>query len=244
MPQRIPVPKNIEAEVLFKADHTCSICRKSVAAQIAHIDGNPQNNNEDNLLVLCPNDHAKVDARSPIGKGYTKLELIKYKNDWEATVAERRRAFATPTLSRLIRFDGVDVNTVYLEVEGGQIRAFQDALTFELLGFNWGNVDVYPDTDKRKFVILPPLQELGSSKKVRLRFLNGTLANEVYVIWEDGKKHHVPDPETLREIGGFNDIELLGYEVFNSIPHGQPLLDIFAIRTKHILQQAMINDQN
>lgn len=245
MTSRIPVPKNIEAEILFLADHTCSICRNpSTASQIAHIDGNPQNNKPENLMVLCPNDHAKVDSRSPIGKSYTAIELKKYKNDWEYVVKKRREAFTNPPLSRLIRFDGVDVNTVYLEVTTGQLRAFQDPLSFELLGFNWGNVDVYPDVDRNKFNILPPLGKLDESKKIRLQFSNGTLANEVYVIWEDGKKHHVPDPETLRQIGGFDSVEKLSYDTFNAIPHGQSLLDIFTIRNKRILQQAMINTEN
>ena len=141
-------------------------------------------------------------------------------------------------MSRLIRFDGPDVNTIYLEVEPGVIRGFQDALTFNLLGFNWGNVDVYPDHDKNKFKVEQALQKASQSKKVRLKFSNDSYAREIYIIWEDGKKHHVPDPETLNEIGGFEKVESLSYGEFNAIPHGQTLLSIFTVRTRQLMKDA------
>lgn len=238
--KRIPIPKDVEAEVLFRADHTCSICNNpSFGIQIAHMDNNPRNNSEDNLIAVCPNDHNKIDSKSPMSKSFTRLELKKYKKHWEGIVRRRRKALENPSLIRLVRFDGADINTVYLETEAGILRGFQDPLTFELLGFNWGNVDVFPDEYKNKFKFQPPLKKIIECRKIRLKFLNGTLANEVYIIWEDGRKHWVPDSETLNEIGGFKNIEELSYLEFNSIPHGQPLLDIFQIRTKRILQESM-----
>lgn len=237
---RIPIPKNLEADVLFKANHTCSICNDpNIGVQIAHIDDNPSNNDETNLIVLCVNHHDKAHIKSPISKSYTKRELEKYKNNWENTVKLRRKALESPQLVRLIRFDGADVNTVYLEIEPNILKSFQDSLTFELLGFNWGNVDIYPDSYKGKFIFQRPLEKLINSKKMRLKFSNGTLANEIYVIWEDGRKHHVPDPETMKEIGGFSHIEEVDFLEFNAIPHGQPLVNIFTVRTNRILKEAM-----
>lgn len=243
--KRIPIPRDTEAEVLFKADHACCICNNSdFGVQVAHIDKNRNNNQENNLIVLCPNDHAKVDSVSPISKSYTQLELKRYKKNWEETVQKKRKALENPPSVRLVRFDGFDVNTVFLETEPDVLRGFQDALTFELLGFNWGNVDVYPNEYKNKFRIQQPLKKISDCKKIRLKFINGTLANEVYIIWEDGRKHWVPDSETLKEIGGFQNIEELGYLEFNSVPHGQSLLDIFQVRTKRILQESMIENKN
>jgi len=237
---RIPIPKNLEADVLYKANHTCSICNDpNIGVQIAHIDDNPSNNNEANLIVLCVNHHDKAHIKTPISKSYTKQELEKYKNNWENTVELRRKSLESPQLVRLIRFDGADVNTVYLEIEPKILKAFQDPLTFELLGFNWGNVDVYPDSYKTKFTFQTSLEKLSNSKKVRLKFSNGTHANEIYVIWEDGRKHHVPDPETMRELGGFSDINEVDFLEFNAIPHGQPLVNIFTIRTNRLLKEAM-----
>lgn len=237
---RIPIPKDTEADVLFKANHMCSICNDpNIGVQIAHIDDNPSNNNEANLIVLCVNHHDKAHIKSPISKSFTKREIEKYKNNWENTVRLRRKALECPQLVRLIRFDGVDVDTVYLEIEPNTLKAFQDSLTFELIGFNWGNIDVYPDSYKSKFTFQSPLEKLSNSKKIRLKFSNGTHANEIYVIWEDGRKHHVPDPETMREIGGFSNIEEVDFLEFNAIPHGQPLVNIFTIRTNRMLKVAM-----
>lgn len=235
---RIPIPKDIEADVLFKANHTCSVCNDpGVGVQIAHIDDNPSNNDEANLIVLCVNHHDKAHIKSPISKSYTKRELEKYKITWESTVRLRRKALESPQHVRLIRFDGIDVNTVYLEIEPNILRGFQDSLTFELLGFNWGNVDIYPDSYKSKFTFQEPLEKISDSKKIRLKFSNGTHANEIYIIWEDGRKHHVPDPETLREISGFSNIKEIDFLEFNAIPHGQPLINIFTVRTNRILAE-------
>jgi hypothetical protein len=240
MSKRMSIPKDVEAEVLFKADHTCSVCHKSnKGIQVDHIDGNRNNNRESNLIVLCLHHHDKKSSKSPMSKGYSAKELKKYKENWEMIVRKRRKALYEPPKMRLIRFDGPDVNTVYLETEPGKLRAFQEPLTFELLGFNWGNVDIYPEEYKKNFLIETPLKKISESKKIRLRFSNGTLANEVYVVWEDGRKHHVPDPGTLKEIGGFKEIDDIDYRKFNAIPHGQPLENIFTIRTNRLLKEAM-----
>jgi len=175
---------------------------------------------------------------------YTKLELIKYKNDWENKVQEDRNSLRNPSKIRLIRFDGKDKGTVYLETSKNTLRAFQDPLTFELLGFNWGNVDVYPEIDRKKFHFEKSLHEVNKCKKIRLKFADGTVANEIYVIWDDGKKHHVPDTETLSEIGGFKNVEEIDLEEFNITPHGQQLLDIFTVRTKVLLKDTFRQMQN
>lgn len=235
--KRIPIPKNIQADVLFMADHTCSICgdtNKNV--QIAHIDNNPSNNNEENLITLCLVHHDKVHSKSIMTKNYTELELKQYKANWETIVKAKRKTLENPSSIRLIRFDGQDKGTIYLETSISTLRAFRDPLTFELLGFNWGNVDVFPEHDKGKFTFEKPLKEINKCEKIRLKFADGTLANEIYIIWEDGRKHHVPDTETLGEIGGFEDIQEVNLKDFNIIPHGQQLLDIFTVRTKELLK--------
>jgi len=237
---RVPIPTDTEAEVLFKADHTCSVCGDaSLNVQVDHIDGNNSNNKESNLIVLCLKHHDKKSSKSPMSKSYTRKELERYKKNWEMIIEKRRESLYDPPKVRLIRFDGPDVNTVYLETEQNVLRRFQDALTFELLGFNWGNVDIYPDSYKSKFTFQKSLEKVSDSKKIRLKFSNGTPANEIYIIWEDGRKHHVPDPETLKEISGFSNIREIDFLEFNAIPHGQPLVNIFTIRTNRLLAEAM-----
>ena len=55
---RIPIPKDIEAKVMFNHDRTCCVCNeKMLRIEIHHIDENPSNNSEDNLAVLCAECH-------------------------------------------------------------------------------------------------------------------------------------------------------------------------------------------
>lgn len=236
---RIPIPVDIEASVLFKAEHICSKCRNSrLDVQIHHIDGDPSNNKENNLMVLCLQDHSVASSKSTMSKGYTQAELKKYKEDWESIVKERREALREPSKITLVRFDGPDVNTIFLQTKEGVLRGFQDSQTFEHLGFNWGNVDVYPVEDKKKFTIEPPLTRLRDCPQIRLKYQSGGLANEVFLIWDDGRKHHIPDPETLKIVGG-KEVEEVGNEKFNAFPHGEPLKSIFEVRTNTILKDAM-----
>ncbi len=230
------------AEALFASDHTCAVCRnRGMGVQIHHIDSKPDNNSPNNLIVLCPNDHDKASSTSTMSKAYQPAELIKYREDWKERVRAMRDSLSQPALARLIRFDDSDVDTVYLEVSENTLRAFKDDNTFGFLGFNWGNVDIYGQTDREKFKFGEPLSRIQDSRKVRVKFQNGSLANEVYIIWDDGRKHHVPDPETMNFLGGFDGVDSVGYKEFNTIPHGQPLLDIFTLRTRKLLQNAMHN---
>lgn len=237
MSNRPKVPIDIEASVLFKAEHKCSICQHD-SVQVAHIDRSHNNNKESNLMTACPNHHADIDSKSPIKKGYTKQELKKYKRDWESRVRKGRSALKEFARIALLRFDGPDVNTVYLEIRPGVLRGFQDPNTLQHLGFNWGDVDVFLEEDKQRFKIEDPLKKLSECKKIRLIFQNGAPANEIYIIWDDGKRHHIPDPYTLDSIGGSTPIDLNNKE-FNAIPHGAPLKSIFEVNTNLILKEAM-----
>ncbi len=237
---RVPIPKGIEADVLFRSDHRCSICAKQ-GINIHHIDGNRNNNKLKNLMVVCVSHHDVISSKSPMSKGYTPKELEKYRDDWHARIEKMRDSLSTTSESRLIRFDGKDTGTVYLEVETNALREFQDRDTFEHLGFNWGSIDIFLDEDREKFLFDKPLTKLKDSRKIRVRFQNGDLANEVFIIWDDGRKHHVPDPETLKKFGGFENVDNIDYLEFNTIGHGKPILDIFTVNNRMLLMKAMKN---
>lgn len=240
MSKRVPIPKDIEAEILFGSDHVCCICRdRTKTVQIHHIDSNNSNNIKANLAVLCLSDHDRASTKSKISKGLTPKEIQKYKESWEKLVIESRKSIDLSYHAQLVRFDGEDVDTIYLDVGNNILRAFQDPDTFDALGFQWGNVDLYTDADKRKFTISDPLRTLKNSRKIRVRFKNGNRANEVYVVWDDGRKHHIPDPDTLEELGGFQSVEDVDYLEYNSIPHGTKIIDIFTRRNRDLLREMM-----
>ncbi|HLG91329.1 MAG TPA: HNH endonuclease signature motif containing protein [Candidatus Saccharimonadales bacterium] len=237
---RVQIPKDIEADVLFHSNHRCSICGKR-GINIHHIDSNKDNNKPKNLMVVCVSHHDEISSKSTMSKGYTRKELEKYRDSWHTQVEKMRDSLSTTSESRLIRFDGKDTGTVFLEVEENTLRAFQDRDTFEYLGFNWGNVDIFLEEDKKKFNFGQPLTKLRDSRKIRVKFQSGALANEVFVIWDDGRKHFVPDPETLNSFGGFKDVEDIDYLEFNTIGHGRPILDIFTVNNRRLLMREMKN---
>ncbi len=85
-------PSHIEDELLFRADHTCCICKtKRKDVQIHHIDGNPANNKIDNLTVLCLDCHSIVTGPRGLGKAYKPGEIRRYKRVWERHVQESRK---------------------------------------------------------------------------------------------------------------------------------------------------------
>lgn len=234
---RISIPKDTEAEVLFKAQHLCSICQKSeLGIQTHHIDGNSSNNKEENLIVLCMHHHDKASSKSTISKSYTQKELIKYKRHWEDIVKKRREALEVPENIRLIRFDGKDIDTVFLESEPGKLRGFQDPYTFVFMDFNWGNVDIYRDSDRHKFDFDEPLGRIKDCKKIRVKYSNGSLANEIFLIWEDGRKHHILDTDTLSFLGGEKNVEIIDSLEFNTIPRGQAIESVMRFRIHELLQ--------
>lgn len=232
---RTHIPKDTAVTVLFKADHCCCICRnKSAGVTIHHLDEDPSNNHEDNLVALCPNDQAKVHTKSNMVRAYSTEEVLRYKSAWEETVRIIRAALEKPSQARIVKFDGEDKQTIYLEVDDNRIRGFTDPATFRLMGFKWGNVDIYPEEAQTEFSIEPPLQSIHECEEIRLKFKDETLAPEIFVVWE-GRRHHIPNPPTLAYIQGVDHtnkidwgrIKQLNLEKFNAIPKGSPVFSIF-----------------
>jgi hypothetical protein len=88
---RTPVPLEISSQVLFLHDHTCCVCReRGKGVQLHHIDGNPTNHSDENLAVLCFEDHERTQTRGGFGKKLLPPEVVQYRNDWLARVTKRR----------------------------------------------------------------------------------------------------------------------------------------------------------
>lgn len=50
----------------------------TIPLEVEHIDGNFQNNNEDNLILLCPNCHSLTPTYKGANKGNGRKERKKY----------------------------------------------------------------------------------------------------------------------------------------------------------------------
>ena len=98
--KRIPIPKDVENDLLFKNDMSCCICQKSGGVIIHHIDGNPANNEIDNLAVLCQEHHDTIHKKGGLTKNFTPQIIKKYKRHWEAFNSNKRAIKKSPLQSK------------------------------------------------------------------------------------------------------------------------------------------------
>ena len=72
---RKSIPKEIRRKLLVFSRHECCICNNRIGRnEIHHINGDPSDNREENLIPLCPNCHTQADNRI-----FEKKELLLYK---------------------------------------------------------------------------------------------------------------------------------------------------------------------
>lgn len=85
--------QQVELRAMVKNKRTCCICHDPhKEIQIHHIDGNPENNAEENLSILCLHHHSQATAglekgKTGFGSKLTPEEVRLYKKAWEAKVA-------------------------------------------------------------------------------------------------------------------------------------------------------------
>lgn len=88
---RIAIPEEIAAEVLFISDRTCCVCNmRGKQVQIHHIDENPSNNDIENLSVLCFDCHDQTMIKGGFGRKLDAIQICKYRNDWHNRVKDRK----------------------------------------------------------------------------------------------------------------------------------------------------------
>lgn len=82
---RVAVPNDTESAVLIKCRRRCCLCfgidqdDTEKEGQIAHLDGKPSNNREDNLVWLCQRHHSLMDSTTSQHKNYTVGEVKHYR---------------------------------------------------------------------------------------------------------------------------------------------------------------------
>jgi len=89
---RLSIPPEVAAKVLFLSDRTCCVCHtKGKPIQIHHIDGNPSNNDINNLALLCLDCHNETQIS---GGFHRKLDAdqIKIYRDDRMNLVGRERA--------------------------------------------------------------------------------------------------------------------------------------------------------
>jgi len=97
--ERREIPARLSEEVLYRNKHICCICRTpNKHVEIHHIDGNPNNNAQSNLAVVCRDCHSLVTGYSGLGRRYAPGEVRKYKKAWEQFLALQSKVYKAPSV--------------------------------------------------------------------------------------------------------------------------------------------------
>ena len=95
---RAPIPRTLTVTVLYKSAHTCNVCRTPhKPIEIHHIDQNPSNNIESNLISLCRNCHDEAHATHKLSRNLDSKTLSDFKQKWELEVASRASTAMLPS---------------------------------------------------------------------------------------------------------------------------------------------------
>ena len=88
---RPKIDEDLVAKILFEADRTCCVCRdRGKQVQIHHVDGNPANNEINNLIVLCLDCHSQAHSNIAFARNLTPKVLQKYRENWHNIILARR----------------------------------------------------------------------------------------------------------------------------------------------------------
>jgi hypothetical protein len=92
---RSKVPDHIAAQVEFKADRTCCVCREPrQALQIHHLDDDPSNNSLENLAALCLQHHNDTQLKGGFGRKLNAAQVRLYRDEWYKAIQQRRDKLA------------------------------------------------------------------------------------------------------------------------------------------------------
>ena len=118
--KRVPVPKDVDTEVLYAADYTCCVCRESSrGVQVHHIDEDPANNDIANLAALCQICHEKTQIRGEFTKKLSALAVTRYRDAWRQAVAAKRAGISVQPAQERAREQAKHLRALYNEFVTG-----------------------------------------------------------------------------------------------------------------------------
>jgi hypothetical protein len=86
---RRDLPETILQRLLFLSSNRCCVCQLSLIV-IHHIDGDPANNDMDNLAPLCPNCHTQAHSGSKLTRNLTPERIKAIRRIWYDYCESRR----------------------------------------------------------------------------------------------------------------------------------------------------------
>ncbi len=137
--KRTKLPLEVEKEVLTQSRRRCCVCTglrrdyRVKKGQIAHLDGNPNNNRPDNLAWLCFDDHDEFDGKTSQSKGLKQKELKEYRKELYERVKSPDAQFDKANICAIIE---IDDPVIGVEFSGDILkRLVSSAPSFNLIGF-------------------------------------------------------------------------------------------------------------
>jgi len=89
--KRIEIPVDVATDLQYKSDRTCCVCHKvGDDCQIHHLNEDPKNNDPENLALLCLQCHSDAGKLGGAGRSLTPTLIRRYRDEWYASVRERR----------------------------------------------------------------------------------------------------------------------------------------------------------
>lgn len=132
---RRSIPPEIAAKVLFLSDRTCCVCRrKGKPIQIHHINGNPTNNDINNLAVLCLDCHNETQISGGFHRKLDAEQVRLYRDDWLNLVARERE------LKRPIDKVSKEERSLELELATSLAEIYRENNELELLVIHYHNI--------------------------------------------------------------------------------------------------------
>lgn len=89
---RVAVPEQLKSEILSRTNNRCCVCQTPFV-QLHHLDGDPSNNDLDNIAPVCPNCHNQAHSNSALTLNLTPARLKAIRDRWYAYCENRKDAF-------------------------------------------------------------------------------------------------------------------------------------------------------
>lgn len=118
--RRSRLSENLKNKLLVEANHIRTICGRP-GVQIHHIDGDPNNNSEDNLIVLCLKHHDEAE-RSKAGRGLSSNLTPDQLREYKRRLKAGRRPTASQTkASPSVQASVNNVTNSQINIAGGDV---------------------------------------------------------------------------------------------------------------------------